>query len=136
VKNYGLRATNSLILFGARKNCLSSGRSRLLHQFTRRVTNLTVVIMGGCYGCENLSLTLREVYRLSVFDKRVLMIIFGLKRDERYKAGENCTRRSFILELFTKYNYNDQVQEDKVGMEYSTHRRGVIHIGFWWERDH
>jgi hypothetical protein len=34
------------------------------------------------YGCETWSLTLREKYRLRVFENRVLRRIFGLKRDE------------------------------------------------------
>jgi hypothetical protein len=34
------------------------------------------------YGCETWSLTLREDYRLRVFENRVLRRIFGLKRDE------------------------------------------------------
>jgi hypothetical protein len=34
------------------------------------------------YGCENWSLTLREEYRLRVFENRVLRRIFGSKRDE------------------------------------------------------
>jgi hypothetical protein len=34
------------------------------------------------YGCETLSLTLREEHRLKVFENRVLRIIFGPKRDE------------------------------------------------------
>jgi hypothetical protein len=34
------------------------------------------------YGCETLSLTLREEYRLRVFENRVLRRIFGPKRDE------------------------------------------------------
>jgi hypothetical protein len=34
------------------------------------------------YGCEILSLTLREGYRLSVFENRVLRRIFGSKRGE------------------------------------------------------
>jgi hypothetical protein len=41
VKHYCLRSTNSLILFGIRKNCLISGRSLLLYQFTKWVTKLT-----------------------------------------------------------------------------------------------
>jgi hypothetical protein len=44
-KNYCLRSTNSLILFGIRKNCLISGRSLLLCQFIKRVTKLTVIII-------------------------------------------------------------------------------------------
>jgi hypothetical protein len=34
------------------------------------------------YGCETWSLTLREEYRLRVFENRMLMRIFGPKRDE------------------------------------------------------
>jgi hypothetical protein len=33
------------------------------------------------YGCETWSLTLREEYRLRVFENRILRRIFGLKRD-------------------------------------------------------
>ena len=34
------------------------------------------------YGCETWSVTLREEYRLTVFQNRVLRRIFGPKRDE------------------------------------------------------
>jgi hypothetical protein len=34
------------------------------------------------YGCETLSLTLREEHRLGVFENGVLRIIFVLKRDD------------------------------------------------------
>ena len=34
------------------------------------------------YGCETLSLTLREEHRLRVFENRVLRGVFGAKRDE------------------------------------------------------
>jgi hypothetical protein len=34
------------------------------------------------YGCETLSLALREEHRLRVFENRVLRKIFGPKRDE------------------------------------------------------
>jgi hypothetical protein len=34
------------------------------------------------YGCETWSLTLREEYRLRVFQNRVLRRLFGTKRDE------------------------------------------------------
>jgi hypothetical protein len=40
-----LRSTNSLIMFGIRNNCLISGRSLLLYQFTKIVTKLTVIII-------------------------------------------------------------------------------------------
>jgi hypothetical protein len=34
------------------------------------------------YGCETLSLTLKEEHKLRVFENRVLRRIFGPKRDE------------------------------------------------------
>jgi hypothetical protein len=42
---------NLIILFGIRKNLVISGRILLLYQFTKRVINLTVVIIVGyhCY---------------------------------------------------------------------------------------
>jgi hypothetical protein len=46
VEYYGLRFIKSSFLFRIRKNCLISGRIyTLLHQFTKRVMKLTVVIM-------------------------------------------------------------------------------------------
>jgi hypothetical protein len=43
-----------------------------------KTTILPVVL----YGCETLSLKLREEHRLKVFENRVLRRIFGPKRDE------------------------------------------------------
>jgi hypothetical protein len=42
----------------------------------------TIILPVVLYGCETLSLTLREEHRLRVFENRVLSKIFGLKRDE------------------------------------------------------
>jgi hypothetical protein len=41
-------------------------------------------------------LTLREEHRLRVFENRVLMRIFGPKRDEVTETVGNCIMRSFI----------------------------------------
>jgi len=43
----------------------------------------TVILSVVLYGCETWSLTLREEYRLRVFENRVLRGIFGHERDER-----------------------------------------------------
>jgi hypothetical protein len=45
------KSPDSLILYGIRKNCLISGRSLLLYQFTTGAIKLTVVIIMGhhCY---------------------------------------------------------------------------------------
>jgi hypothetical protein len=42
----------------------------------------TIILPVLLYGCETLSLTLREEHRLRVFKNRVLSRIFGPKRDE------------------------------------------------------
>ena len=42
----------------------------------------TIILSVVLYGCETLSLTLREERRLRVFENRVLRIVFGPKRDE------------------------------------------------------
>jgi hypothetical protein len=42
----------------------------------------TIILPVVLYGCETWSLTLREGYRLRVFENRVLRKIFGPKRDE------------------------------------------------------
>jgi hypothetical protein len=42
----------------------------------------TIILPAALYGCETLSLTLREEHRLRVFENRVLRRIFGPKRDE------------------------------------------------------
>jgi hypothetical protein len=42
----------------------------------------TIILPVVLYGCETLSLTLREEQRLKVFENRVLRKIFGLKRDD------------------------------------------------------
>jgi hypothetical protein len=42
----------------------------------------TIILLVVLYGCETWSLTLREECRLRVFENRVLMRVFGPKRDE------------------------------------------------------
>jgi hypothetical protein len=42
----------------------------------------TIILPVVLYGCETWSLTLREEYRLRVFENRVLRRIFGPKGDE------------------------------------------------------
>jgi hypothetical protein len=45
---------------------------------------------------ENLSLIVREGYKLKVFENRVLWKIFRSKRDEVMEEGGDCTMGSFI----------------------------------------
>jgi hypothetical protein len=48
----------------------------------------TVVLPVVLYGCETGSFTLREEFRLRVFESRVIRRIFGPKRDEITRMGE------------------------------------------------
>jgi hypothetical protein len=54
----------------------------------------TVILPVVLYGCETWSLILREVYRLKVFENRVLRKIFGPKKKK--DRGENCIMMNFI----------------------------------------
>jgi hypothetical protein len=56
--------------------------SRLLSKNVKIRIYKTIILPVVLYGCANWSLTLREELRLKVFEKRVLMKIFGPKRDE------------------------------------------------------
>jgi hypothetical protein len=80
----------------------------------------TIILPLILYGCETWSLTLREEYRLRVFENRVLRRIFGPKRDKVTGGGENCIMRSFITCACAKYNSNDQVKDDDMDKACST----------------
>jgi hypothetical protein len=61
------------------QNLLSS---RLLSKNIKIRIYKTIILPVVLYGCETLSLTLREEHRLRVFENRVLTRIFGPERDE------------------------------------------------------
>jgi hypothetical protein len=56
--------------------------SRLLSRNVKIKIHKTIILPVVLYGCETLSLALREGHRLRVFENRVLRRIFGPKRDE------------------------------------------------------
>jgi hypothetical protein len=56
--------------------------SRLLSKNLKIRIYKTIILPVVLYGCETLSLTLKEEHRLRVFENRVLKRIFGPKRDE------------------------------------------------------
>jgi hypothetical protein len=60
----------------------------------------SIILPVVLYGCETWSLTLREEYRLRVFENWVLRRIFGPKRDE--VTGE--WRRLHNKELYALYS--------------------------------
>ena len=51
----------------------------------------TVILHVVSYGCETWSLTLREKYMLRVFENRMMMRMFGSKKDEVIKGVEKST---------------------------------------------
>jgi len=83
------------------------------------------------YGCQTLSLTLREECRLRVFENRVLRRIFGPKRDE--VTGE--WRKLHNKELNELYSSPDDVRVIKLRrMRWAGHvacmgdRKGVYRV--------
>jgi hypothetical protein len=77
------------------QNLLSSS---LLSKNIKIKVYRTIILPVVLYGCETWSLTLREEQRLRVFDNRVLMRIFGPKRDEvTGGSGEDCTKKILML---------------------------------------
>jgi hypothetical protein len=56
--------------------------SRLLSKNLKIKIYRIIILPVDLYGCETLSLTLREERRLRVFEYRMLRRLFGLKRDE------------------------------------------------------
>jgi hypothetical protein len=57
----------------------------------------SIILPFVLYGCKSWSLTLSEEHRLSVFENRVLRIIFGPKQDEVQENVGSCTVRIFIF---------------------------------------
>jgi hypothetical protein len=74
--------------------------SSLLSKNTKIKIHRTVILPIALCGCETWSVTLREEYRLRVFENRVLRRIFGPKRDEA--TGE--WRRLHNEELYDLYS--------------------------------
>jgi hypothetical protein len=69
----------------------------------------TIILPVVLYGCETWSLTLREEYRIRVFENRVLRRIFGTKRDE--VTGE--WRKLHNKELHNLYSSPDIIKQVK-----------------------
>jgi hypothetical protein len=79
------------------QNLLSSS---LLSKNVKIKIYRTIILPVVLYGCESLSLTLREECRLRVFENKVLRRIFGPKRDG--VTGE--WRRLHNKELYALYS--------------------------------
>jgi hypothetical protein len=84
----------------------------------------TLILPLVLYGCQTLSLTLREEHRLRVFENRMLRRIFGPKRDE--VMGE--WKKLHNWELHNLYSSPDIIRQIKLRRTkcraYGMHRRG------------
>jgi hypothetical protein len=85
------------------------------------------------YGCETLSLTLREEYRLRVIENRVLRRIFGPKRDGMTEGW----RKFHNEELHELYSTNIIVMLKSRRMRCAGHVAGIecmgVHVVHWKE---
>jgi hypothetical protein len=54
----------------------------LLFKNLKTTIYITIILPVDLYGCETWLLTLREEYRLRMFENRVLWRVFGPRRDE------------------------------------------------------
>jgi hypothetical protein len=71
------------------------------------------------YGCETWSLTLREKYRLRVFENTVLRRIFGPKRDEVTRDWRKLHNEE-LHNLYSSPNIEWSSQGDEMGRACST----------------
>jgi hypothetical protein len=86
------------------------------------------------YGCETLSLTLREEHRVRVFENRVLWRIFGPRR---YEVTGGC-RKLHNEELRNAYSSPSVIRMIKprrmMGRACSTNGgKSGMRVGYWWE---
>jgi hypothetical protein len=85
--------------------------SRLLSRNAKVKIYKTIILLFVLYGCETLSLTLREEHRLRAFENTVLKRIFGPKRDE--VTGE--WRKLHNKVLHNLYSSPDIIRQNKSG---------------------
>jgi hypothetical protein len=109
--------------------------SRLLSRNVKVKIYKTIILTVALYGCESWSVTLREEYRLRVFEDRVLRRICGPKRDEVTGNGESCTVGSFIICTHHQIilGRSNQGECSGRGMWHAWEGWGEICIGVWWE---
>jgi hypothetical protein len=110
------------------QNLLSS---RLLYKGVQIRIYKTIILSVVLYGCETWSLTLREEYRLKVFENRVLRRIFGLKRDEEI-GGWRKLHNEELHNLYSLPNIIRMINPKRIRLEGHVTRiekRG-LHIGY------
>jgi hypothetical protein len=93
----------------------------------------SIILSVVLYGCENLSLTLREECSLKVFETRVVREILGPKRDE-VKGSEDQTMRGFMICIIYQHYSIKQIKKNEMSGSCTTYGgRGEVQTGFWRE---
>jgi hypothetical protein len=93
------------------------------------------------HDCETFFLTLKEEYRLRVFENRVLRRIFGPKGDEVKKGWRRLSNEE-LQNLYSSPSIIRMTRPRRMRFAGHVARMGSrgMHIGFWWEnqkaRDH
>jgi hypothetical protein len=107
----------------------------------RKVLLTTLLRSEVLYGCETWSLKLREEHRLRVFENRVLMKLFGPKRDE--VTGEwRKLHNEELRDLYSSPSIIRIIKSRRMGWAGHVARMGRREplIDYWWEsqreRDH
>jgi hypothetical protein len=72
------------------------------------------------YGCKTWFLTLREEYRLRVFENRVLRSIFGTQMYEMLRGWITYLTESFKI-CTCRYKWSELVKKDEIIKTCSTH---------------
>jgi hypothetical protein len=111
----------------------SLSSSRLLSKNLKIRIYETIILPMDLHGCETWSLTLREEYRLRVFENSVLRI-FGSKRHE-VTGGWRKLHNEELHNLYGSLTIIRMIKSMRMrlaGHVSCMGRRGV-HIGFWWE---
>jgi hypothetical protein len=85
-----------LVLFCIYHSVQNLLSSRLLSKNIKIRIYRTIILPVVLYGCETWSLTLREEYRLRVFENRVLRRNLDRREMKWREIGGNCIMRSFI----------------------------------------
>jgi hypothetical protein len=118
------------------QNLLSS---HLLSKYITIRIYKTIILPVVLYGCETLSLTLREEHRLRVFENRVLRTVFGPKRDEA--RGDWRKLNKGLHNLYSSPSIIIMIKSRRMRWAGHVARIGArgMHIVYWEsqkERDH